>query len=248
MGISLFLLKKRGKFKASNTIAINGIIVGMSVSYTPVNFSDESREVDLFSILEAARNGSERSMAYIMKRYEGAVRVKARMYFLAGSDPEDLHQEGMIGLYKAVRDFRREKGMGFRAFADLCIGRQLITAIKSGTRQKHQILNHAASLNRPFDSSEDGSRTLMDTLPAQNSIDPVVKFEEAQLVGVLREKLFLNLSELESEVLEGYLSGLNYNEIATTYKRRIKSVDNALQRAKRKIAEAGESIRRDMNL
>ena len=162
------------------------------------------------------------------------MRAKARTYFLIGADREDIIQEGMIGLYKAIRDFRGDKLSSFRAFAELCITRQIITAIKTATRQKHLPLNSYISLNKPiFD--EESDRTLLDIINEENVSDPEeVMISREEFAGI---ELKMNeiLSNLEWEVLSQYLQGRSYQEIAQELNRHVKSIDNALQRVKRKL-------------
>lgn len=162
------------------------------------------------------------------------VRAKARSYFLIGADKEDIVQEGMIGLYKAVRDFKGDKLASFRAFAELCITRQIITAIKTATRQKHIPLNSYVSLDKPiFD--EESDRTLMDVLTGAIMDDPEELMIHREEFGYLEEKMSEILSELELQVLALYLDGQSYHEISAKLNRHVKSIDNALQRVKRKL-------------
>ena len=151
-----------------------------------------------------------------------------------GADREDIIQEGMIGLYKAIRDFRADKLSSFRAFAELCITRQIITAIKTATRQKHIPLNSYISLNKPI-YDEDSDRTMLDILSGTKITDPEEVFISHELSDDLREKIQENLSDLESQVLLSYLEGKSYQEMAKELQRHVKSIDNALQRVKRKI-------------
>ncbi|WP_423230827.1 RNA polymerase sporulation sigma factor SigH [Anaerobacterium chartisolvens] len=185
-------------------------------------------------VIEDARSGNHDALEYIINKYKSFVRAKARTYFLIGADREDIIQEGMIGLYKAIRDFKEDKLSSFRAFAELCITRQIITAIKTATRQKHIPLNSYVSLNKPiFD--EESDRTLMDIISEETVSDPeemVINREE--FVGI-EAKMGEILSELEWEVLSLYLQGKSYQEIAEELDRHVKSIDNALQRVKRKL-------------
>ncbi len=185
-------------------------------------------------IIEDARNGNENALEYLIHKYKSFVRAKARTYFLIGADREDIIQEGMIGLYKAIRDFKTDKLSSFRAFAELCITRQIITAIKTATRQKHIPLNSYVSLNRPiFD--EESDRTLMDIISEDNIADPEELMINREEFKVIESKLNELLSHLEWEVLNLYLDGQSYQEIAEELKRHVKSIDNALQRVKRKL-------------
>ncbi|MDK2800933.1 MAG: polymerase sporulation-specific sigma factor [Clostridiales bacterium] len=194
-------------------------------------------------IVEDARNGNDKALEYIIDKYKNFVRAKARTYFLIGADREDIVQEGMIGLYKAIRDFREDKLSSFRAFAELCITRQIITAIKTATRQKHIPLNSYVSLNRPiFD--EESDRTLLDVLSEERVYDPeemIISREEFTGIGAKMEEI---LSELEWEVLSSYLQGKSYQEIAEDLDRHVKSIDNALQRVKRKLEKYLEEVKR----
>lgn len=185
-------------------------------------------------VVEMGRDGDIKAQEYIITKYKNFVRSKSRSYFIIGADKEDIIQEGMIGLFKAIRDFKAEKESCFRAFAELCITRQMITAIKTATRQKHMPLNSYVSLNKPI-SEEDNDRTLMDVLTSSHPTDPeeifISKEEYSRLESVMDEEL----SEFELKVLQYYLDGRTYQEIAKDVDRHVKSIDNALQRVKRKL-------------
>jgi len=185
-------------------------------------------------VVALAREDDELAQEYLISKYRNFVRAKARSYFLIGADREDIIQEGMIGLYKAIRDFRADKLASFRAFAELCITRQIITAIKTATRQKHIPLNSYVSLNKPI-YDEESDRTLMDVISGTKVTDPeelVISREEfIDIEGKMSEFL----SELEWKVLMFYLEGKSYQEIAEELARHVKSIDNALQRVKRKL-------------
>ncbi len=201
------------------------------------------RELEDLQLVVKARNGSQTALDTLMKRYHGFVRLKASSYFLAGGDADDLVQEGLIGLYKAVRDFRSDKETSFRSFAELCVTRQIITAIKSATRFKHAPLNQYVSFSHtPAGQDGDGECTLGDALPGPSTNDPsvrVISTEELQsLVGCLGT----TLSELESEALRLYLDGRSYEQMADVLECDCKTIDNALQRVKRKIV-AHQSLR-----
>ncbi|MGI6621065.1 MAG: RNA polymerase sporulation sigma factor SigH [Bacillota bacterium] len=185
-------------------------------------------------IVDVARTGSTEAQEYLINKYKSFVRAKARSYFLIGADREDIIQEGMIGLYKAIRDFRAERLASFKAFAELCITRQIITAIKTATRQKHIPLNSYISLNRPI-YDEDSDRTLLDIMPGNHVLDPEEVVISSEEIGNMEEKITEILSELEWQVLNSYLDGKSYLEIADELQRHVKSVDNALQRVKRKL-------------
>ncbi len=186
-------------------------------------------------LIVAAQSGDEAASAKLMARYRSFVRCKARSYFLAGADRDDVIQEGMIGLYKAIRDFKFERQTSFRSFAELCITRQLITAIKTAKRQKHSPLNTYVSLNRAATGDEEGERILSDILAAREVCDPAeLVISEWEAVDIKRGFSEV-LSPLESEVLRLYVEGKSYQEIAGALDRHVKSIDNALQRVKRKV-------------
>jgi RNA polymerase sporulation-specific sigma factor len=185
-------------------------------------------------IVLSAREGNSTSLEYIINKYKNFVRAKARSYFLIGADKEDIVQEGMIGLYKAIRDFRNDKLSSFRAFAELCITRQIITAIKTATRQKHIPLNSYVSLNKPI-YDEESDRTLLDILTATKITDPEELIISREELVSIEAKIGEILSDLELEVLMSYLQGKSYQEIAFDLDRHVKSIDNALQRVKRKL-------------
>ena len=185
-------------------------------------------------IIRDAKAGDEKALEYLINKYKGFVRAKARSYFLIGADREDIIQEGMIGLYKAIRDFRGDKLSSFRAFAELCITRQIITAIKTATRQKHIPLNSYVSLNKPiFD--EESDRTLLDVISEENVSDPEMMMINREEFAGIEVKMGEILSSLEWEVLSKYLQGRSYQEISVDLNRHVKSIDNALQRVKRKL-------------
>lgn len=185
-------------------------------------------------VVEYAREGDDAALEYLINKYKNFVRSKARSYFLIGADREDIIQEGMIGLYKAIRDFRLDKLSSFRAFAELCITRQIITAIKTATRQKHIPLNSYVSLNKPI-YDEESDRTLMDIVSGAKVTDPEELIISREEFFDIEEKMGEILSSLEWKVLMSYLEGKSYQEIAEDLKRHVKSIDNALQRVKRKL-------------
>lgn len=181
-----------------------------------------------------AKAGNEKALEYLINKYKSFVRAKARTYFLIGADREDIIQEGMIGLFKAIRDYKGDKLSSFRAFAELCITRQIITAIKTATRQKHIPLNSYVSLNKPiFD--EESDRTLMDVISEECISDPEELVINREDFKGIENKMGELLSSLEWEVLTLYLEGKSYQEIAEELDRHVKSIDNALQRVKRKL-------------
>jgi len=185
-------------------------------------------------IVDYARDGSNLALEHLINKYRNFVRAKARSYFLIGADREDIIQEGMIGLYKAIRDFRSDKLSSFRAFAELCITRQIITAIKTATRQKHIPLNSYVSLNKPI-YDDDSDRTLLDIISGSKVTDPEELIISREEFGDIEERMGQILSELEWKVLMSYLDGKSYQEIACDLRRHVKSIDNALQRVKRKL-------------
>lgn len=185
-------------------------------------------------VVIAQQEQNEFAIDYIVNKYKNFVRAKARTYFLVGADRDDIIQEGMIGLYKATRDFRHDKLASFRAFAELCITRQIITAIKSATRQKHAPLNSYISLNKPV-YTEESERTLLEMLSLARSTNPEDLIISQEELDDIEKNIGHILSDLEWQVLEGYLDGKSYQEMAKGTDRSIKSIDNALQRVKRKL-------------
>lgn len=185
-------------------------------------------------IVDVAQTGDDIAQEFLINKYKNFVRAKARSYFLIGADREDIIQEGMIGLYKAIRDFKCDKLSSFRAFAELCITRQIITAIKTATRQKHIPLNSYVSLNKPI-YDEDSDRTLLDVISGTKISDPEELIISREEFDDIEGKMGEILSSLEWKVLMSYLEGKSYQEIAVDLKRHVKSIDNALQRVKRKL-------------
>jgi RNA polymerase sporulation-specific sigma factor len=185
-------------------------------------------------IVEAFRLGESEALEFLINKYRNFVRAKARSYFLIGADREDIVQEGMIGLYKSIRDFRGDKQSSFKAFAELCITRQIITAIKTATRQKHIPLNSYISLDKPI-YDEESDRTLLDVISGTQICDPEqLAINKEEFMG-LESKMSEILSDLERKVLMLYLDGQSYLEISIDLNRHVKSIDNALQRVKRKL-------------
>ena len=195
----------------------------------------ELDQVEDNDLVQAVRDGNDRALEQLLSRYRNFARSKARSYFLAGSDKEDVVQEGMIGLYKAIRDFDLTQDTPFRAFAELCISRQILTAIKTANRQKHQPLNSSVSLDAPVYGDDAGERTVGDNLPASELTDPVEFVISAQEIEAIRDSMRENLTELEGDVLRLYMDGKSYEEIAGALGNHVKSIDNALQRIKRKL-------------
>lgn len=185
-------------------------------------------------LVEQVHDGNSAALEYLINKYKNFVRAKARSYFLIGADREDIIQEGMIGLYKAIRDYKEDKLSSFKAFAELCITRQMITAIKTATRQKHIPLNSYVSLDKPI-YDEESDRTLLDVICGTKVSDPeelIINQEEFDDIEVKMAEL---LSDLERKVLMLYLDGRSYQEISVDLNRHVKSIDNALQRVKRKL-------------
>jgi RNA polymerase sporulation-specific sigma factor len=194
------------------------------------------RELEDLQLVLKARNGSNAALDALMKRYTGFVRLKASSYFLAGGDSEDLIQEGLIGLYKAVRDFRPDKETSFRSFAELCVTRQIITAIKTATRYKHAPLNTYVSFSHtPAGQDADSECTLGDALPGPSVDDPSVCVISTQELQSLVFCLGTGLSQLEADALRLYLEGDSYEVMAEKLGCDTKTIDNALQRVKRKV-------------
>jgi RNA polymerase sporulation-specific sigma factor len=185
-------------------------------------------------IVMEAKAGNSRAQEYIIGKYENFVKAKAKSYFLIGADKEDIYQEGMIGLYKAIRDFKPDKLSSFKAFAELCVTRQIITAIKTATRQKHIPLNTYVSLNKPI-YDEESDRTLLDILSEAKVANPEELIISREELKHIQNEIGEVLSDLEMEVLMSYLDGKSYQEIACDLDRHAKSIDNALQRVKRKL-------------
>ena len=202
----------------------------------PRSAQRQQRELEDLQLVLRARNGSQEALDGLMRRYAGFVRLKASSYFLAGGDGDDLVQEGMIGLYKAVRDFRTDKETSFRSFAELCVTRQIITAIKTATRFKHSPQNTYVSFSHtPAGQESDGDCTLGDALPGPGVHDPSVCVISTEELQSLVFCLGTGLSSLESEALRLYLEGNSYDEMAEELACDTKTIDNALQRVKRKI-------------
>ncbi len=206
---------------------------------TDPSLFDDAQEYEAFlsmtdeEVVALAQSGDGQALAFLLDKYKNFVRSKARSYFLIGADHEDIVQEGMIGLYKAIRDFKPARLTSFRAFAELCVKRQIITAIKTATRQKHFPLNSYVSLNKPL-YDEESDRTLLDVIEGRvtNPEDLYISQED---FGHIQTKIDQLLSELEQQVLAAFLDGKSYQEIAELLGRHVKSIDNALQRIKRKV-------------
>jgi RNA polymerase sporulation-specific sigma factor len=198
----------------------------------------QQRELADLQLVVRARNGDQLALDALIRRYTGFVRLKASSYFLAGGDAEDLIQEGLIGLYKAVRDFRHDKETSFRSFAELCVTRQIITAIKTATRFKHSPLNTYVSFsNTPAGQDSDSDVTLGDALPGPSVDDPAICVISTEELQSLVFSLGTGLSKLEADALKLYLEGSSYEEMAVDLGCDTKTIDNALQRVKRKVLQ-----------
>jgi len=193
-----------------------------------VTYSDEQ-------LVELVRDGDNEALDYLMNKYKILVEKKAKSYFLIGASRDDIIQEGMIGLFKAIRDFKEEKTASFYSFADLCVTRQIISAVKASTRQKHLPLNSYISLNKPSYEEENDKTTLIDKMPSRKIINPEDLLIGQENLSIIEHELNERLSKLEKEVLQSYIYGKSYVEIAGNLKRPVKSIDNALQRIKKKV-------------
>ncbi|MCS1352517.1 RNA polymerase sporulation sigma factor SigH [Mechercharimyces sp. CAU 1602] len=217
-----------GGIRVSVSVQVSRVVHEVEVEYSA--YKEMADEM----LVAGVRSGDSGALEFLIHKYRNFVRAKARSYFLIGADHEDIIQEGMIGLYKAIRDYRDEKLTSFKAFAELCITRQIITAIKTATRQKHIPLNSYVSLDKPI-YDEDSDRTLMDVLTGGRISDPEIIYIHQEEFADIEDKMTQILSELERQVLMLYLDGRSYQEIAVDLKRHVKSIDNALQRVKRKV-------------
>jgi len=197
--------------------------------------SQSQVEIDDSYLIALAKQGDGTAYDRIVRRYYGFVRLKASSYFLAGGDGDDLIQEGLVGLYKAVRDYRSDRESSFRNFAELCITRQIITAVKTATRNKHTPLNQYVSFSTAPAASGEDAPTLDEMLPGPQVHDPVNQVISSEELRSLVACLSSALSELESRVLSLYLDGLSYEQVGERLGCDTKTVDNALQRVKRKV-------------
>ena len=210
-----------------------------------VSLSEDYAHMTDEEVVHLCQQGDSLAQEYVFNKYKNFVRSKARSYFLIGADHEDIVQEGMIGLYKAIRDYRPDKLSSFRAFAELCITRQIITAIKTATRQKHIPLNSYVSLNKPL-YDEESDRTLLDVIIEGRASNPEELIIGQEDLSSIHAKIDEVLSSLEQEVLRSYLDGKSYQEIADNLGRHVKSIDNALQRVKRKLEKYLEESEREV--
>lgn len=203
----------------------------------------DNRSLELLDdndVIQLIHQGDSHALDFLIHKYISYVRAKARTYFIIGADKEDIIQEGMIGLYKAIRDYDGDKLSSFKAFAELCVTRQIITAIKTATRQKHAPLNSYVSLDKPIYDDE-SDRTLLDIVAESNTFDPQELLLKRERFTDMEGKLSELLSSLEKEVLRLYMDGCSYQEISVKLKRHVKSIDNALQRIKRKLEQLLET-------
>ena len=217
-------------------MSLKYIIIIFLTSYSGGNklIHDNYDSLNDETLVEISKRGDGYATEILMEKYRNFVRAKSRTYFLIGADKEDIIQEGMIGLYKAIRDYNPNAQASFKSFAELCITRQIITAIKTATRQKHIPLNSYVSLSKPL-YDEDNERVMLDTIMEYKKLDPQEIVIDKERFYSIEEKLSVILSKLELRVLNQYLEGKSYTEIALHIKRSEKSIDNALQRIKKKI-------------
>ena len=187
------------------------------------------------ALVFAARDGDQNANCELVRRYRGLIRSRARSYYLVGADRDDVIQEGMIGLFKAIRDYDPTRQASFHSFTELCVTRQIITAVKSATRRKHSPLNGYISLSRSTSMEEDGERLLSDILAAKEICDPAEIVVSAWETNFIRTGMADTLSSFEAQVLKLYTTGHTYQDIADRLGRHTKAVDNALQRVKRKM-------------
>ena len=222
--------------KPHQTASKTGVThVSARTATAPKSPQKVQRELEDLQLVLKARNGSTAAMDQLIRRYTSFVRLKSSSYFLAGGDSEDLIQEGLVGLYKAVRDFRPDKETSFRSFAELCVTRQIITAIKTATRFKHAPLNTYVSFSHTPAGQEGDDCTLGDALPGPAVNDPSVRVISTQELESLVGCLSTTLSPLEADALRLYLEGSSYEQMAEELECDTKTIDNALQRVKRKI-------------
>lgn len=198
--------------------------------------SRSQRAVADEALVDRARAGDDEALGALMGRYRSVARGKASNYFLVGGDRDDVVQEAMIGLYKAVRDWAPDGGASFRTFAEVCVTRQVLTAVRSASRHKHGVLTSAVPLDAPTGDADEGA-TLADLLPAADQFDPADAVAGAEQLRALQQHLAEVLSDLEQQVLRHHVEGKTYDEIAAVLQRHVKSVDNALQRIRRKLQD-----------
>lgn len=205
---------------------------------------EELSELSDEEVISFVREGHDYALDYLLNKYKRLVEKKSKSYFLIGASRDDIIQEGMIGLFKAVRDYKHNTPASFFSFADLCVTRQIITAVKASTRQKHMPLNTYVSLNKPIYQEDSDKTALMDIMPSKSIEDPEALFIDEESLHLIEEELALKLSGFEKEVLSYYIEGVGYVEIAEKIDKPVKSIDNALQRIKKKL----EVILKDKNV
>ena len=189
-------------------------------------------------IISQIKSGDKDALSYLLEKYKNLVNIKVSKYFMIGAEKEDILQEGMIGLFKAIQSFNEEKQNSFKSFANICIERQLITAIKSSNRQKHMPLNTYLSLNTAaYDNNEDDSVELIDTFNSKTAEDPLETIMKKEYYSEVEEAINKNLSKFEKQVLDRYLKGESYVTIAKRLDSPVKSVDNAIQRIRKKASK-----------
>lgn len=222
------------RYTVFNNASAIGVILLIISDHLHLKQQQQYEQYTDEELVGMVHSGDSEALDFLITKYKSFVRMKVKSYFLIGADKEDIVQEGMIGLYKAIRDFKGDKLSSFKAFAELCITRQIITAIKTATRQKHIPLNSYISLDKPiFD--EESQRTLMDVLTGSVVDDPEELIIHREEFSYMEEKIGEILSDLERQVLALYLDGQSYHEISAELNRHVKSIDNALQRVKRKL-------------
>ena len=205
-------------------------------------------EMEDEELVARSQTGDVDALELLLQRYRRFARSKARTYFLVGADTDDVEQEGLIGLYKAARDFRADRQSSFRAFAELCVTRQVISAIKAATRQKHQPLNRYVSISGVRGSDDPSEGAVEELLDDHRAADPADEVVSQEQIETIRRSMAENLSSLEVEVLRLYVEGKSYNEIGSHLGRHVKSIDNALQRIKRKLDQHMTSDEEDSEL
>jgi RNA polymerase sporulation-specific sigma factor len=225
-------VSKNFLYNIATRFVVGGIVVSFDLKLKSHALVFE--RLDDERLVECVHEGDNKALEFLIDKYKNFVKAKARSYFLVGADREDIIQEGMIGLFKAIRDFQDDKLSSFKAFAELCITRQMITAIKTATRQKHIPLNSYVSLDKPI-YDEDSDRTLLDVICGSKVSDPEETIIHQEEFDNIEGKMSEILSDLEQNVLMLYLDGRSYQEISVDLNRHVKSIDNALQRVKRKF-------------
>lgn len=186
-------------------------------------------------VINFVRDGHDYALDYLLNKYKKLVEKKSKSYFLIGASRDDIIQEGMIGLFKAVRDYKHDTPSSFFSFADLCVTRQIITAVKASTRQKHMPLNSYVSLNKPAYEEDNDKTALLDLMPSKSNLNPEDMLIDEENLHMIEDELASNLSKFEKEVIDLYIDGIGYVDIAEMLDKPVKSVDNALQRIKKKL-------------